>query len=148
MNPKQLKQLKQAQKRRDRRPEPQIILHEEKLTVSNGQRSRFTNQHAPMLAAVERALQAAYRQDPELDDPQIAKALECAFAPSSHVPKSFRKCWSSLPSHPNSTKLMKTTGRVAMRIIHESVQTHSNGPGSRKYLDYAARFLKRAPALR
>ena len=145
MNPKQLRDLKAAIKRRERRPEP-AFQPPPKLELTKGQRDRITRSHVGVMLNVETTINDTWQRQPDVDDLDVEQALLAELL-SSEAPaegqagtlaqslKESHARWSDLDVSEEEWSLV-------LRAILDSVRTHSTGQkGSQRYLVFAADFL-------
>ncbi len=143
LNAKQLKQLKLAAKRRDRRPTPSVEIVS--LQVKARERERFTMSHALILLAVEKAIQHVYQQNRAIDDDDVGRALACFIRNSEPQTERESQIFVALNLAAEESTEDRSLWQTAARIVLDSVNTHKDGSiGCQKYLSFASRFVDRA----
>jgi hypothetical protein len=141
---KQMKELRKAEKRRLRRPQPEIV-DLSPLTVKPRERDRFTQRAPMLLLSVEKTLAAASRNDPQLDDSHVAAALVCAIRDTHHDSETISQLLANLELAASESGASPDDWRIALRVIYTSLTNVSSGKsGSHQYLDKAKSFVQQA----
>lgn len=144
---KQLHELKLAQKRRERRPEPKIELPVQ-LKVSHREREQITGSHPMVLLGIEKRLAAAGAASPTVDDSHVKQALLLAIRKKEAAEEGpVKEILTSLNAlgddcfEPEDDEPFN----LALRVIYDSVIKHSTfAPGERNYINFAKRFAAQA----
>lgn len=145
MSKKQRHDLKSALKRRERRPEP-LFVPPTNLTVTTGERNRITRSSPGILLSIETLFINSWKSRPQIDDTDIERTLICAIrrleeTEREHV-QTLIKDLNLLHDHWIGQEETEETWNLALRVVLQSVQTHSDGlPGSRNYLNFTTKFL-------
>lgn len=144
MNPKQLRDLKAAMKRRERRPEP-TFQPPAKLELTKGQRDRVTSSHAGVLLNVETTFIEAWQQDVDLDDLDVEQALLAEILrrepPENGRARMLAENLGRLRARWMDLEVSEENWSLALRSILDSVRTHTTGrKGSQRYLAFTADF--------
>lgn len=148
LNEKQRQQLKMAQKRRERRPEPRTVMNELPLKLKRAVLDRFTSRCAHLLLAVELALQAACAEDSSLDDQLLMQALGCAIRDRQPASEQLSCVLVKLAIAAEESGGVADDWKTALQAVYTSAEIHYDGhANSRNYIRYAASFLARRSSL-
>ena len=146
LSKKQRQKLKQADKRRSRRPEPTITIAPS-MKFKASERNRLTNTNAGLMLSLETLLIEEAERNVDIDDGVLATSLRCAVrslepkTETTQVVTESLQRWLSVQDDVQQ-------GQLAMRIIHESIQTRSDcQPGTYSYILYASKFLKKSKSI-
>ena len=143
LSKKQRHKLKLAGKRRDRRPEPTITVAPS-MSVKRSERDRLTNSNPEMMMSLESLLIGESERNAEIDDAILAKALRMVVRSKEPTAATVQVVVESLQRWQSDQDDAEQT-QLAMRVIHESIETRSDcQPGTRSYIAYASRFIRRA----
>ncbi len=137
------KQLKQAQKRRARRPEPTIAIAPS-MEVKASERNRLTHTNPHLMLSLETFLIEKAERYEEIDDSVLAASLRCvvrSLKPKTEWTQIVTDALHRWQSMQDDTE----QAQLAMRVIHQSIETRSDcKPGTYSYILYASKFLKQA----
>ncbi|MGB7347992.1 MAG: hypothetical protein WBD20_27455 [Pirellulaceae bacterium] len=143
LSKQQRHQLKLSQKRRQRRPEPTVTIAAS-MDVKNSERNRITQSNPKLMLGLETLLVEEAQRDESVDDAVLATALRCAVQGKESSSETVQavvdelKRWQFAQDNAEETQL-------AMRVIHESIQTRSDcQPGQRNYISFATSFVQNA----